>query len=277
MEFHAFFCNFDCFFFFKNLLFTPPHLMFTYYSLFSGQTYIEEWFISSYNAFFTACPPNFRACADLIVHPDMDGKELSLELPNIYYIGRLNTIFTGKNFFFTVSVGFAFSMVCFYGPMKIVNESHIMNAQGETIDFWVTSSTIGMIIIVTANLAIWFHSRYLSNWNLIAFFVFSFGFYYMYLWVSNFTHWVTINHSIVAMHTSPLVWATALVIVTGLHAINLVYVGWKYLIRPGPAEILSKMAGNGERTFSVARRKEFEEACAREKTRYDRMEEVRLE
>merc|ERR1719469_1533493 len=126
-----------------------------------------------------------------------------------------------------------------------------MNSSGETIDFWVTASTIGLIIIVTANLTIWFHSRVFGTWNLLSFFVFSFGFYYMYLWVSNFTHWITINHSIVAMHTSPLVWATALVIIVGLHSVNLTYVGCKYLLRPGPAEILYQMAASGERTFPI--------------------------
>jgi len=61
------------YFFYKNLLFTTPHLMFTYMTMFSGQTVFDEWFISFYNAFFTAFPPNMRACADLIVHPDLDG------------------------------------------------------------------------------------------------------------------------------------------------------------------------------------------------------------
>ena len=61
------------YFFYKNLLFTTPHLMFTYITMYSAQTVFDEWFISGYNAFFTAAPVNFRACADLVVHPDLDG------------------------------------------------------------------------------------------------------------------------------------------------------------------------------------------------------------
>jgi magnesium-transporting ATPase (P-type) len=86
------------YFFYKCMLFTVPHLLFTYLNLFSGFTVYDEWFISLYNTFFTACPNNFRACADLVIHPELDGEQLKQKLPDIYYVGRLNTIFTNRNF-----------------------------------------------------------------------------------------------------------------------------------------------------------------------------------
>jgi hypothetical protein len=69
--------------------------------MYSAQTVFDEWFISGYNAFFTACPVNFRACGDLVIHPDLDGPALTYELPRIYYVGRMNTIFTCRNMIWT--------------------------------------------------------------------------------------------------------------------------------------------------------------------------------
>jgi magnesium-transporting ATPase (P-type) len=41
------------FFFYKNFLFTPPHVMFSIMNNFSGQTALEEWFIAGFNTAFT--------------------------------------------------------------------------------------------------------------------------------------------------------------------------------------------------------------------------------
>ena len=75
------------YFFYKNVLITIPHLTFTMYNLFSGQTIFEEWYIAGYNAYFTNMPTIIRASTDIIVHPDLDGEDLVKELPKLYYLG----------------------------------------------------------------------------------------------------------------------------------------------------------------------------------------------
>jgi len=116
------------YFFYKNVLFTLPHVMYTYANLFSGQTIFDEWFISFYNTFFTACPNNFRACADLIIHPDLDGPALKDKMPLIYYVGRYNTIFTGKNFLWWAGQGLVTSLVLFFFTMYAYTETGVLDA-----------------------------------------------------------------------------------------------------------------------------------------------------
>jgi hypothetical protein len=65
-----------------------PHLFYTHWNLFSGQTIFEEWYIAGYNAVFTNVTTFFKGTSDIIVHPDLDGEDLYFELPKLYYIGQ---------------------------------------------------------------------------------------------------------------------------------------------------------------------------------------------
>ena len=117
--------------------------------------------------------------------------------------------------------GICTSLFSYYITLHSLQECQILNKAGETIDFWITSNSLGMVVVLTGNLCLWLYSRYLTNWSFAAFFGFSFGFYYVYLWGAHYTHWVGPNHSVVAMHTSGLVWAVVAVVVLGTHAVNL--------------------------------------------------------
>jgi magnesium-transporting ATPase (P-type) len=228
------------------MLFTVPHLLFTYLNLFSGQTVYDEWFISLYNTFFTACPNNFRACADLIIHPELDGKELKSKMPDIYYTGRLNTIFTNKNFAYWFGWGTVQAILVFFIPFGCVYESEILDSSGRVADHWFFANTSGLAILLIGNLKLWIISRYIACWNLIAFFGFSFILYQAYLWVCEFSYWSNINHTVVIMHTTPLMYATTLCVVIMCHVFDIIWHKVLHVLEPTPSQYLFSMAANKE-------------------------------
>lgn len=49
------------YFFYKNMLFTIPQVVFAFYCAYSGQTLFDDLFIAFYNLFFTSVPLVVRA------------------------------------------------------------------------------------------------------------------------------------------------------------------------------------------------------------------------
>ena len=64
--------NSECilYFFYKNLVFTFVLFLYGFYCNFSGQTIIDDWYISVFNLFFTSLPLGARAILDYDVKPD---------------------------------------------------------------------------------------------------------------------------------------------------------------------------------------------------------------
>jgi hypothetical protein len=124
-------------------------------------------------------------------------------------------------------------------------EAGVLDAEtGQTADLWLLSTTVGLAILITGNLKAWILSRCLANWNFIAFFAFSFGFYYTYLWGSHFFEFSSINKTIVELHST---WLTYLVVgcFAGMcHAVDRMILLYRVLIDPKPADFLQKIAAN---------------------------------
>ena len=53
------------YFFYKNFCFTLVHFYFGFYCNFTGQTILDDWFISCFNLLFTSLPLGMRALLDL--------------------------------------------------------------------------------------------------------------------------------------------------------------------------------------------------------------------
>ncbi len=52
------------YFFYKNLVLTLPHIMFAFYNGLSGATIYDDFYITSFNMFFTAWPVIWRATTE---------------------------------------------------------------------------------------------------------------------------------------------------------------------------------------------------------------------
>ena len=91
--------NAECvmYFFYKNFCFTLLQFIYGFYCNFTGQTIIDDWFISFYNLLFTSLPLGARALLDHDVKPS-DGRIVNQLLPFLYYENRDNPIFTIPKF-----------------------------------------------------------------------------------------------------------------------------------------------------------------------------------
>ena len=58
------------YFFYKNFVFTIVHFFYGFYNNFSGQTIIDDWFISCFNLVFTSIPLAVKGVLDLDLKPD---------------------------------------------------------------------------------------------------------------------------------------------------------------------------------------------------------------
>jgi len=92
------------YFFYKNFVFTIIHFFFGFLNDFSGQTIIDDWFITLYNLLFTSLPLGVRGILDITLKPE-DGKIVELLMPFLYKEQRENPIFTIKRFILSLFKG----------------------------------------------------------------------------------------------------------------------------------------------------------------------------
>ena len=71
------------YFFYKNFVFTICHFFYAFESLFSGQTIIDDWFITCFNLVFTSVPLAIQACTDFNIKDD-DSELIEEMMPFIY-------------------------------------------------------------------------------------------------------------------------------------------------------------------------------------------------
>lgn len=60
--------SFIMYFFYKNMIFTIPQIIFCFYNAYSGQSIFEDWFIAFYNILFTSVPIVIRSIFDKDVY-----------------------------------------------------------------------------------------------------------------------------------------------------------------------------------------------------------------
>ena len=139
------------YFFFKNFVFTMSQFYFAFFCLGSGQTFIDDWYITCYNLIFTAIPLCVSALTDTDI--DLNDNKLSKNLPLLYKESRDNhKIFTFGRFFFILFKGtfcaFIIFMACCIGQ--------ILSKKGYFANIWYLSlkSYLCVLPAVSSNLLI---------------------------------------------------------------------------------------------------------------------------
>jgi magnesium-transporting ATPase (P-type) len=122
------------FFFYKNFVFTITHFYYGFYNNFSGQTIIDDWFISLYNMIFTAFPLGARACMDFDVKPE-DGKIVSQMMPFLYRETRERPSFTKTTFVLNLFRGIVHGLINFFFLVFTLGVTSV-NKQGDHADMW---------------------------------------------------------------------------------------------------------------------------------------------
>ena len=154
--------NSECiqYFFYKNFVFTVVQFLFGFYCNFTGQTIIDDWFITTFNLLFTSLPLGTRALMDHDLKPD-DGEVVHKMLPFMYAENRDNPIFTIQNFILTLVKGILHCCINFFFVIySIKGES--FDKKGNLSDLWVISVCLftNILLIVTIDLLMYtkFHT-----------------------------------------------------------------------------------------------------------------------
>ena len=166
------------YFFYKNFVFTIIHFFFGFLNDFSGQTIIDDWFITLYNLVFTSIPLGARGFLDISLRPE-DGKIVELLMPFLYKEQKHHPIFTIKNFLFSLVKGILHAFLNYF--ITIYTTSAIINKEGNESNLWFISVCLytNILLIVSSDLIIMTKYHTIINWILIIFL--TFGLYIIFL------------------------------------------------------------------------------------------------
>ena len=233
--------NSECihYFFFKNFVETFNHFIYGFYNNFTGQTIIDDWFITLYNLLFTSLPLGTKAILDIDICRD-DGNIVYKMLPFIYKENRDSPIFTIIKFSFTLIKGLVYSLINTFLVIYSINHIQI-NKKGQMAGLWFMSVNIytNILIIVTSTLVMttkyhtWIHVVILLVVTIIAYICFLF-----------IVQHLTMFNSVGTMHvafTSPVLWLNIILICGFSGLIEYFILSFFFLFKPTTASLLQRI------------------------------------
>jgi magnesium-transporting ATPase (P-type) len=139
-------CEMILYFFYKNFVFTLTHFFYAFYNNCSGQTVIDDWFISLFNMIFTAFPLGIGAILELDVKPS-DGKIIYQLMPFLYKENRDNPIFTKTSFILGLIRGTVQCIINYFFIIFTLGYASV-NSEGDFPDLWFISVNLFTNIIM---------------------------------------------------------------------------------------------------------------------------------
>ena len=138
------------YFFFKNFVFTMIQLYYSFICLSSGQTFVDDWYITCYNLIFTALP----LCVSALTDTDINLKD-EKEKKNSALLYRENRdkykVFSFQGFLYKLVKGIIYSLIIF--SSCFLNEI-LVKGRNESIWYLSLKSYTCVLIIVSTNLLI---------------------------------------------------------------------------------------------------------------------------
>ena len=138
------------YFFYKNFIFTMTQFFFAFYNLSSGQTLMDDWYITCYNLIFTAFPLCVCSLTDINVKEE-DSEECKKDMPLIYKENRdERRYFTLLRFLIMMIRSFFLSYIIFL----VCSLSSVIDIKGNFSNIWYMSlkNYFCILIVVTINL-----------------------------------------------------------------------------------------------------------------------------
>ncbi len=213
--------NSECveYFFYKNFVFTLVQFCYGFLNNFSGQTIIDDWFITLFNLVFTSIPLGARALLDFDVKPD-DGIIIKKMLPWLYSETRDNPIFTIFNFILVLIKGLIHCLINYFWIIYSI-EKYAVNNDGDVESLWLISVNLFTNIIVIVSLDLFVYTRYHTWINIVIMIFFTFCLYIAFLFM---VHHVKIFKSVASMtvsFSSGLVWVNIIFICGACYLIDM--------------------------------------------------------
>ena len=218
------------YFFYKNFVFTLVQFVYGFYTNFSGQTIIDDWYISFYNLIFTALPLGARALLDIDLRPE-DGKIVKKMMPFLYAELKLHPIFNKTIFFLYLLKGTFHCLANYFFSVYATLDMPI-DKDGNMDCLWYTSVNLytNILVIVSLDLLIdtanitWINVLIQGGTTFLVYVIFLIAVHYM----SFFNSFASIHNSV----NSPLLWM--IMIFVGLlgFLFDFVIKAYKYTFSP---------------------------------------------
>ena len=166
------------YFFYKNFVFTFLQFVYGFYCNFTGQTIIDDWFITLFNLLFTSLPLGARALLDHDVKRE-DGDIIYLMLPFLYAENRFKPHFTMMKFFLTLLKGIVHSVINFFWVIYIYDES--VDEEGKIGGLWFCSVNLFTNILIIVSIDLLLDTKYHTWINFVIILVITFVAYIIFI------------------------------------------------------------------------------------------------
>ena len=170
------------YFFYKNFLFTITHFFFAFKCLCSGQTIIDDWFITVFNLIFTSLPLGVQACSDFDVREE-DGEIVQEMMPFLYKESRDEPLFSVFRFLKSLFKGLIFGAFNFY-IFELTISVDVIDIKGNPENLWFSSLVLYTNVIVSVSTSLLLSERYIIYLVPLVLIVTSFILYFVFcIWV----------------------------------------------------------------------------------------------
>ena len=147
------------YFFYKNFLFTITHFFFAFRCLGSGQTIIDDWFITVFNLVFTSLPLGVQACSDFDIREE-DGNIVKEMMPFLYKEARDQPLFAIQNFLTSLLKGLIFGAFNFY-IFEASLDVDVIDIKGNTENLWFGSLVLYTNVILSVSFSLLLNERFI--------------------------------------------------------------------------------------------------------------------
>ena len=231
------------YFFYKNFVFTFLQFVYGFYCNFTGQTIIDDWFITLFNLLFTSLPLGARALLDHDVKPT-DGEIVNLMLPFLYFENRENPIFTVKNFFIGLVKGTFHSLINFFWVIYMMDES--VDKNGKMGGLWFCSVNLFTNILIIVSLELIIETKYHTWINAVILLVITFISYIIFLViVQQLTMFNSVGTIGVAFNSGRM-WMNMIFVGGTCGIIDFIMISVEYVFFPNLTKKLQVLVNQGE-------------------------------
>ena len=175
--------NSECihYFFYKNFVFTLVQFFYGFLNNFSGQSIMDDWFITLFNLLFTSLPLAVKACLEFDLKPD-DGIIIKKMFPFLYLETRENPIFTKNKFMLTLLKGTIHCWINYYYVVYCLKNS-IIDKNGNVECLWMISVNLFTNILIIISIDLIISTKYYTGINFIVTLISTFCFYLIFLFI----------------------------------------------------------------------------------------------
>ena len=224
------------YFFYKNFVFTLVQFIYGFYTNFSGQTIIDDWYISFYNLFFTSLPLGARALLDFDIKPE-DGTIVKKMMPYLYYEIKKHPIFNKFTFFMYLVKGTIHCILNYFFSIYITSRNPI-DEDGSMDCLWYTSVDLYTNILFIVSIDLVIDTANITWINVVIMVGSSFILYIIFLIVVHFVDTFNSFASIYNSVNSPILWLNLILVAGACFLFDYTVKSINFLFRPNYANEL---------------------------------------